>query len=283
MTISKIIKQATEILKKGGVAEPRREAALLLCFSLKKNRTYLIANSEKELSAAEISKYFSLIERRAKREPFQHITGVQEFYGLEFIVSPDVLIPRPETELIVEHGLKILQDLEEPTFCEVGAGSGCISVSLLRNDPTAAATALDISAKALQIAAANAENHGVASRLKLIESDIFSSIEDSGQIFDLIVSNPPYISRDDFEKLRTEVRDFDPRSALTDEGDGYSIIGSIAANAPSFLKQGGYLLMEIGFGQSAVVSKLFNNDRWRKFKVLPDLQNIPRMVKIQKR
>lgn len=283
MKISETIERASEILKEAGVAEHRREAASLLAFSLKTNRTYLIANSNEALGEIDRANYFSLVARRANREPFQHITGIQEFYALDFIVSKDVLIPRPETELIVEHALKIFENRNDPHFCEIGVGSGCISISILKNKPTAKATALDISANALKIAALNAENHGVSSRLELLRSDIFSAIEERRPVFDLIVSNPPYISRADFDELQPEVRDFDPRLALTDEGDGLSIIRSIAGAAPGFLDHGGYLLMEIGFGQSELIGECFRDDVWSEFQIIPDLQDIPRMIKARKR
>jgi release factor glutamine methyltransferase len=275
--ISEILKKATEILQSGGVAEPRREANSLLAFAIAKSKTFLIAHSEYELTAEEEINFGAVLQRRAQREPLQYITGKQEFYGLDFIVTPDVLIPRPETEMIVENALEILELRKEARFCEIGIGSGCISVSILHNARASSAIGLDISEKALGIAKQNAEKHHVSDRLDLEISDVFSLLTD--EKFDLIVSNPPYIPRRDIENLQREVRDFEPLNALTDEKDGLSIIEKIITDAPKFLKPNGFLLMEIGFGQAEDVEQIFDAKIWQRVEILPDLQSIPRMVK----
>lgn len=278
-TIAEILKQATEILQENGIGEPRREAGSLLAFVLKKNRTFLITRDDYELSRDEEANFQAVLGRRANREPLQYITGKQEFYGLDFEVSAGVLIPRPETELIVENALEILKPLEKSRFCEVGVGSGCISAAILYNAETASAIGLDVSEKALEIATKNAEKHAVADRFCLKKSDVFEVLTD--EKFDLIVSNPPYIPRGDIENLQAEVRDFEPLNALTDGGDGLSIIENIIADAPRFLKPHGFLLLEIGFGQADDVRKLFDEKIWRTFEILPDLQGIPRTVRAQ--
>lgn len=275
--ISTILKKATDILQKSGIAEPRKEANSLLTFALQKEKTFIIAHSDYELTEEEESYFLKLINRRAEREPFQHITGKQEFYGLDFEVNKDVLIPRPETELIVENGIEVLQNLESPSFCEVGLGSGCISISILHNVKNATAIGLDISTKALAVAKRNAEKHSVLARLKLNESDVFSNL--TNQKFDLIVSNPPYISSEEIPNLQVEVRDFEPINALTDNQDGFSIIEKIIIDSPTYLIQNGFLLMEIGFGQSENVRKMLSDEIWESVEILPDLQGIPRMVK----
>jgi release factor glutamine methyltransferase len=277
--ISKILKEATEILHESGIAEPRREAASLLAFSLGKDRTFLLTHDDYELSPAEEEKFESFLNRRARREPLQYIRGTQEFYGLDFVVTPDVLIPRPETEMIVEAALEILKTRENSRFCEVGVGSGCISTAILHNAPKASAVGLDISEKALKIARLNAENHAVLERLELKISDVFDVLTD--EKFDLIVSNPPYIPHADIDYLQAEVRDFEPLTALTDGADGVSIIERIIADAPRFLNSQGFLLMEIGFAQAEAVLSFFDTKFWRTVEILPDLQGIPRMVKAQ--
>lgn len=275
--IAETLKRATEILERSGVAEPRREASSLLAFALQKDRTFLITHSDYGLSGDETKNFQAVLERRANREPFQYITGRQEFYGLDFTLTPDVLIPRPETEIIVENALEILKTRENSQFCEVGIGSGCISVSILHEDKNASAIGLDVSEKALAVAKKNAEIHRVSERLALKNSDVFAALSD--EKFDLIVSNPPYISRRDIENLQAEVRDFEPRHALTDGADGLSIIEKIVMDAPKFLKSHGFLLMEIGFGQADSVEKLFDKKIWQAVEILPDLQTIPRTVK----
>jgi release factor glutamine methyltransferase len=278
-TISENLQKATEILQSSGIAEPRREANSLLAFSLDKDKTFLIAYPEYELTEEDEFFFYQIVFRRAKCEPFQHITGKQEFYGLEFEVNESVLIPRPETEIIVENAIKILQNSVNPRFCEVGTGSGCISVSILYNLPKAFSVGLDISEKALEVTKRNAEKHSVSNRLELKQSDVFSTL--SYEKFTLIVSNPPYIPSEDIPNLQTEVRDFEPINALTDGKDGLSIIENIVRNSPKFLYSEGFLLMEIGFGQAESVETLFDLEIWKAVEILPDLQGIPRTVKAQ--
>ncbi|HMS42152.1 MAG TPA: peptide chain release factor N(5)-glutamine methyltransferase [Pyrinomonadaceae bacterium] len=277
MNISEILKKATEILREGGIVEARREANSLLAFALGKDRTFLIAHSEYELSDEEILRFQAILERRKHRDPFQYIVGTQEFYGLDFIVTNDVLIPRPETELIVENALEMLKTAENSRFLEIGVGSGCISVSILHEAKTATAIAVDVSEKALQIALKNADKHQVSDRLELKISNIFSEIKT--EKFDLIVSNPPYIDERDFAKLQPEVRDFEPEFALTDGENGLSIIEKIIKDAPQFLKSKGFLLIEIGFNQSDEVRKICSPEVWQSIEFLSDLQGIPRTLK----
>jgi len=279
MNIAETLKEATEILHEGGIAEPRREANSLLAFALGKDRTFLITHHDYGLSDEEEANFQAVLQRRASREPFQYITGKQEFYGLDFSVSPDVLIPRPETEMIVEAAVEIFNTRESARFCEVGVGSGCISVAILHNAPKTSAVGLDISEKAIKIAQLNAKNHAVLQRLELKVSDVFDVLTDEN--FDLIVSNPPYVSREDIEHLQAEVRDFEPVNALTDGADGLSIIEKIIREAPKFLIPKGFLLMEIGFSQAEQVKSMFDGKIWQAVEILPDLQGIPRMVRAQ--
>lgn len=277
--IAENLKIAAQILQAGGISEARREANSLLAFALEKDKTFLVAHSEYELSEAEQIRFQDFLQRRARREPLQYITGRQEFYGLEFELTPDVLIPRPETELIVENAVKILNDKENPLFCEIGTGSGCISVSILNEVKNSRAIGLDISASALKITEKNAGRHNVSERIELKISDVFAALKN--EKFDLIVSNPPYVPLREIETLQAEVRDFEPINALTDKRDGLSIIEKIVYESPFFLKPDGFLLMEIGFNQSEKVSRMFSQEIWRFVEILPDLQGIPRMVKAQ--
>lgn len=275
--IDEILKAAAETLAKGGVDEPGRQAASLLSLALEKDRTFLIAHPEYEPGSGELALFEDILRRRAGREPLQYIRGTQEFYGLEFEVAPGVLIPRPETEILVENAISLLMEKEGPAFCEIGTGSGCIGISILRKVPGASAVGLDISGAALDLTHKNAEKHGVSDRLRLLRSDLFSAL--APEKFDLIVSNPPYIPKEEYDRLEPEVRDFEPETALTDGGGGLSIIGRIAGESPAFLKPGGFLLMEIGFGQAEKVTEIFNPRAWQSFEILPDLQSIPRTVK----
>ncbi len=277
MNISDNLRLATEILSKNHVSDSRFEAASLLAFALQKDKVFLIAHPEYVLTDSEENNFHKILERRSKHEPFQHITGIQEFYRLDFEVNKDVLIPRPETELIVENAIEILRKREDKKFCEVGIGSGCISVSILHEVENAAAIGLDISEKALQIAGRNARRHGVLNRLELKISNVFENLK--REKFPLIVSNPPYIPNKAIANLQPEIRDFEPLNALTDGDDGFSIIEKIVDQSPQFLEKSGFLLMEIGFGQAERVEKMFANEIWQTIQILPDLQGIPRMVR----
>ncbi len=275
MNISNALSSAAAILKEAGVADPRREAASLLALALDKPNTFLIAHPEYELTADEVVRFDSFVARRANREPFQYIAGWQEFYGLEFEVTPDVLIPRPETEILVEEAIKELRKLDSPTFCEIGVGSGCISVSVLHNVPNATAVATDISDKAIAVARRNAERHGVTDRLVLKHGDLFAGVEGK---FDMIVSNPPYIPDADLAEMQSEVRDFEPHSALFAGSDGLDIVRRIIDEAPAHLNPDGPLVMEIGFGQDDAIESTIDSALWSRTEFLGDLQGIPRIL-----
>lgn len=275
--IDETLREAGKILHSSGVAQPRREASSLLALALEKSKTFLIAHPEYELSDEEENRFEKFLGRRASREPFQYIAGKQEFYGRDFLVNRSVLIPRPETEMIVETAIEILRCKKSATFCEVGIGSGCIAVSILREVETASAVGLDVSPQALEVAARNAETHKVSKRLELKISDVFEVLR--AEKFDLIVSNPPYVPRQEFENLQPEVRDFEPLTALTDNRDGLSIVERIVVESPRFLDKDGFLLLEIGFGQADAARRMFTPENWRTFEIIPDLQGIPRTIK----
>ncbi len=276
MNIAASLSSAAETLQKAGIAEPVREARSLLAVTLQKDAAYLVAHPEYELTADEVPKYERFLTRRANREPFQYITRHQEFYHLDFEVTPDVLIPRPETEILVEAAIEVLSSLKIPRFCEIGVGSGCVSVAILRAVEKATAVSVDISEPALAVARRNAEKHGVDRRLALRTADLFVGMN---EMFDLVVSNPPYIRVGDLDSLQLEVRDFEPRTALDGGPDGLDVVNRIIAGSPAHLRPGNYLLMEIGFDQSIAVSKLFDPAVWSTLEFLPDLQGIPRVTR----
>ncbi len=280
MNISTALSSATEILQQASVVESRREAASLLAFVLQRDAAFLVAHPECELAANQKILFESGVRRRAAREPFQYIVGHQEFYGLDFEVSPDVLIPRPETEILVECAIEILSKLENPLVCEIGVGSGCISVSILHEVRSAKAVGVDISEPALTVAGANAEKHKVDSRLELRQADVFDGLD---QRFDLIVSNPPYVPDDQLDSLQAEVRDFEPQVALRGGANGLAIVERIIRESPRFLKAHGVLLLEIGFDQAPKIGEFIDPRIWADPVFLPDLQGIPRIVKITKK
>lgn len=283
-SIAQALVEATQMLRQGGVPEARRDAATLLAHLMGRDQTYLIAHAERELAGASVARYRALIERRAAGEPLQYITGRQEFFNLDFKVTPDVLIPRPETELLVETALELLKESErEPFICDVGTGSGCIIISLLHERPDARGIALDISQEALFIAAQNAARHGVAGRLSLIASDGLTALEQQGGAqFSLIASNPPYVAEKSYDGLQREVREHEPRVALTPGGDGLGVIRRLLADAPHYLVPGGHLLLEIGFDQHEAVHHMIDREVWTLLEIHKDLQGIPRTVALRK-
>ena len=285
VTIADALREAATALRGAGVAEARREAGSLLSHATGRDRTFIITHADEELTPNQLSAFGAAVARRAAGEPLQYITGRQEFYGLDFEVTPDVLIPRPETELLVETALELLRETPSPLVCDVGTGTGCIAVALLHARPDARAVALDISPEALGVAARNAERHGVRARMLALASDCFDALgseEHADLRFDLITSNPPYVAEEDLAGLQREVREHEPRVALTPGGDGLSVIRRLLAEAPQFLKPGGHLLLEIGFNQHEQVAALIDPRTWALLDIHKDLQGIPRPVALRR-
>jgi len=278
-SIAEVLREASQMLEHAGVPEARREAGSLLSFVIGKDRTFLISHAEDVLNDDQVDQYRGVVERRAAGEPLQYITGVQDFFGREFRVTPEVLIPRPETELLIEAVLEV--DRAASLICDVGTGSGCIAITLLCELNNARAIGLDKSPAALEVAKFNAEKLSVADRAEFVVSDCFDSLKP--REFDLIVSNPPYVSAGVLAGLQREVRDHEPLVALSPGPDGLSIIRRLIQEAPAFLKQHGHLIMEIGFDQGEAVQQLIDANVWELLEVRPDLQCIPRIVVLRKR
>lgn len=282
ISIAEALKEATRVLNDAGVPEARREAGSLLSFVLGKDRTFLISHAEDHVSDDLLRRFQEGVERRAGGEPLQYITGVQDFFGREFRVTPDVLIPRPETELLVEAAIERVRDNSEPFICDVGTGSGCIAVTLLCELRGARAVAVDMSQAALEVAKLNAGSHSVLDRVEFAISDCFGALDAGKDQFDMVVSNPPYVPAAMMAGLQREVRDHEPLVALSPGDDGLSVIRRLLVEAPDFLKDKGHLVMEIGFDQSEAVKGLVDSGVWRLVEIRPDLQGIPRIVILRK-
>jgi len=279
LSISGAIRTGARRLREAEVAEPRREAGSLLAHALGRDRSFIIAHPDDLLTDEQGEALHSLVQRRASGEPLQYITAHQEFFKLDFEVTPDVLIPRPETELIVETALELLKDDPAPYFADIGTGSGCIAISMLQELPRGRAVATDVSPAALRVAQRNAERHRVTDRLALLESDCFSAL-DPKEPFSLITSNPPYVSEDELKSVQREVR-FEPRAALAAGSDGLSVIRRLLREARPFLRAGGYFVFEIGFGQSQAVEQLVDRRVWKLIEIRADLRSIPRTFVLQ--
>lgn len=250
-TTLKVLGWTKEFLASRGVENARLEAEWLLCAVTGLDRVGLYLNFEKPLDAEELAAYRAMVARRGRREPLQHILGTQEFCGLEFEVTPDVLIPRHDTEVLVTEALARMPEAQ--SILDIGTGSGCIAVALAHRLPGASVTALDISEAALMVARRNAGRNGVT--IEFLQGSLFEPV--AGRQFDLIVSNPPYIPSSDIETLEPEVRDFDPRGALDGGPDGLDVYRSLIPAAATVLSPGGLLLLEVGLGQAADVVQMF--------------------------
>jgi release factor glutamine methyltransferase len=275
MNITAALKEGSSALDAAGIPDPRRESASLLAFALEKENAFLFAHPEYDLSEREVDRFRSVVSRRSEREPFQYITGRQEFYGLEFDVRPGVLIPRPETEILVEAAIRAMAELARPKFYEIGVGSGCISISILKNLPAANAEAVDISDACLELAATNAAKHNVSGRIKLRKADLF---EGAAGPYDAVISNPPYIPEADRPDLQAEVLSYEPHEALFSGSSGLVAIARIIDGAPGHLSVGGLLLIEIGAGQAAEVLGMLTGGSWSEVAFLKDLQGIDRVL-----
>ncbi len=267
MTVLEVIQKSTEFLAKKGVESPRLQTELLLAHILKMPRMKLYLNFERVLLENETSQLREFVKRRGNREPLQHIVGTTSFCGLEIAVNKNVLIPRPETELLAERAWKFLNDFhsknsQSPIALDFGTGSGCLAISLAVKSPTGEIHALDISESALNLARENAGKNAVADKIKLYLGDGFSALPEDLK-FDLIVSNPPYISSSEIETLDPEVRDFDPKLALDGGEDGLNFYRMLAEKMAKFLKPNGCIMMEFGEGQAPAIREIFEAANWK--------------------
>ena len=259
-------------------ARSRADATLLLRHVLDIPPAEIYAYRERQLSLLELRTFQSLIDERVKGKPIQYITGEQEFFGLPFRVTPDVLIPRPETEHLVEAAIARLQNHSAPRIVDVGTGSGCIAVALAQAMRHSEIVALDISATALAVAEQNARQNGVAERIGFLQSNLLAAVVGEG--FDAVVSNPPYVALSERASLATEVREFEPALALFAGPTGLEIYQRLIVEANGLLASGGWLLMEIGHSQRDAVEKLLRG--WEGVEFISDLQDIPRVAVARK-
>ncbi len=267
-------------------------------FTLSCDRAYLYAHPERELTADEENRYNLALDQRARGVPTQYITGHQEFWGMDLIVSPAVLIPRPETEHVIEAVLELAADARPQTpglkssatksevrdpksalrIADVGTGSGCIALALAKERPEAEILATDISPAALDIARINAARHGLESRIQFLEADLLAGFDDAS--FDFIVSNPPYVGESEEDQVQLEVRKFEPRNAVFAGPVGTEVIARLIPQARAALKPGGWLAMEISGTIANEVKKLLSS--WKEVQIRPDLQSIPRVALARK-
>ena len=279
MTVLEVIQRSTEFLTRKGVESPRLQIELLLAHVLQMPRLKLYLSFERVLTATELDHVRELVKRRGNREPLQHLIGTVSFCGYELRVNPDVLIPRPETEVLAEQAWQWLagRPAESSAVLDLGTGSGCLAVAITARCAHARATAVDISEAALAIARANAVRHGVAERIAFVCGDWCATLAPDSR-FDLIVSNPPYIPTGDLRQLEPEVRDHDPRAALDGGADGLDFVRRLASEAPPFLAPDGRLLFECGDGQADAASRIMASAGWVVERVVRDYRERPRIL-----
>ena len=258
----------------------RMDSELLLMHVLERNKAWLMAHGGDEILAGPCASFAELIERRYRGEPIQHITGECEFYGLPFRVTADVLVPRPDTEHLVEKVIELARRFESQRIIDVGTGSGAIAVSLAHALPTAGITATDLSKAALAVARENAARNGVGGRIRFLQGDLLAPVP--GERFEIIASNPPYVPNSDHALIAVEVREYEPALALFGGEDGLDIYRRLIPAAHAALIPGGFLALEIGFTQAEAIESLLASAGFANIEFTLDLQGIPRVASAQR-
>jgi release factor glutamine methyltransferase len=290
-SLRKLLGDAIGQLSRAQVSSPALAAELLLMRAIGHDRAWIYAHPEHELDEAASQQYFSLIARRASGVPTQHLTGHQEFWGLDFEVMPEVLIPRPETEHLIEVALErlgitagsiSLNRDEKYRITDIGTGSGCIAIALAHELPAAHIVATDISAAALEVARRNAERHGVASRINFVQCNLRDEILHDSHLCDLLVSNPPYISLREAAALPREVREHEPAAALFGGEAGTELYGPLLAQASKLVKPGGILVLELGHDSAEYVLGILGPPAWTTIAITNDLAGIRRVASAQR-
>lgn len=281
-TILKLIEWTTEYFGKAGVPNPRLDAELLLAHTLNKKRIDLYLCFDKEVDEKDLAIFKGSIQRRAKREPLQYILGTQDFCGVQIKVTPDVLIPRPETEILAETAINLCKAMTPPiSVLDLCTGSGAIVAAMANRLPEATFVGVDISEAALGVARENTA--AWSGRIELLQGDLYAPLSAEGKAlgpFDLITANPPYISESDMGSLQAEVRDHEPRVALVAGQGGLAIIEKILDDAPRFLKSGGAVVMEVGEEQAFQVKDMAGAKDFKSVEIVKDYSGVERIVKI---
>ena len=269
------IKNGCQELKKNNISSALLDSEILLSKVIKKDRKFILLNLDKELNQSDQDNFKDLIIKRSKGKPIAHLTGIKSFWKFDFKVNNKVLIPRPDSEIIIEQVLKIYKNKNKLNFLEVGIGSGCITLSLLKEKKFFLGTGVDLSKDCIKICKDNAENLGVNSRLRLIKSDVDNL--NFGK-YDLIVSNPPYIKQFDLKKLDKEVKNYEPRLALDGGLEGISVVRKVIKKSSELIKTSGKLVLEIGCDQTEQIKKMLNKEGFYINKIVKDLAKKNRCI-----
>ncbi len=278
LTILHALNKSTDYLKKKGIESPRANAEILLANILNCKRLELYLMYDKPLRESELNNYREYLKRRSIFEPIQYITGSVEFYALELNVTPAVLIPRSETEILVETIIDSVKKEDELFILDIGSGCGNISIALAENLPCVHITGIDISKDAIMIANGNLEKYQLNDRVNFVNGDIMKYNANDFSNYDIIVSNPPYVSQNDYLNVQKEIKNFEPKIAVTDLSDGYKYFGKIITLASEILKIGGKLFFEMGQGQSKKINELLIKNDYKEIYVFKDYQKIDRVI-----
>ena len=283
-TIGRLLKWTQEYFTAKKIDSPRLDAEVLLAYVLQKERIYLYVHFDEPLQENELVNFRELIKKRAARLPIAYIIGQKEFMGMTFNVNKDVLVPRPETELLVEAVIDRLPADRNVQFADIGTGSGAIAIALAKLRSNFSGCAVDISEKAIETAKSNAEALQVTDKIEFLQGDLLAPLYNRDDIsrFDAIVSNPPYIPLKDMEGLQPEVRRYEPYDALTDKNDGLDFYRRLTKNGRELLTEDGFLACEIGIGQAEAIRKMAEENDWGKCEILKDLAKIERVVVLWK-
>jgi release factor glutamine methyltransferase len=282
--IKDLLPVSIDFLKSKNIESPRLCAELLLAQQLNTGRLKLYLEYDQPVGEKDLDEYRTMIKRLVDGEPLQYITGIQEFWSMDFIVNSSVLIPRPETEILVEQALRIyneeyIKKNPEVSILDIGTGSGAIAIAIASELENAGISAVDISVKALETAKLNAAKHGMENRIKFYEGNLLEPFEKNHQFFDIILSNPPYVTTNDYELLPRKIKDFEPKLALKSGEDGLSHIRKILEKAPGFLNPGGWLMIEMDPDQTdSAIQIISNNDGYSTGQVIKDFSSKDRVV-----
>ena len=277
-TVPALLARAAAALEAAGIETARPEAEWLLASLLGVDRFALYLDPARRLSTPKITRYLGLVERRAAREPLQYLLGWEDFHGLRLAVSPDVLVPRPETEGLIEWALEVLAGRPEPVVADLGTGSGAIACAIARSEPTAEVLAVEISGGALAVASRNVRDLKLGARVRLLAGDLFAPLGSIPASLDLVVANPPYLPSAVIPSLPPEVSRHEPRAALDGGPDGMTVLRRIVAGAPTVLKRTGWLLMEIGEEQAGPLASLMAAEGFSGIRARRDLNGIERYI-----
>ena len=275
MNIENAIKNACKELKKNNISSALLDSELLLSKVINKDRRFILLNLDKELNQRDQDSFKNLIIKRSKGKPLAHLTGTKSFWKYDFKINEKILIPRPDSEILIEEVLDIYKNKNNLNFLEIGVGSGCIALSILKEKKSFLATGVDLSRDCIKICRYNANKLGVANRIKLMKLDVDNLITHK---YDFIVSNPPYVKKFDLKKLNKEVKNFEPRLALDGGLEGLSVIRKVVKKSSELIKTHGKLILEIGYDQKESVKKILNDNNFYINKIVKDLAKNDRCI-----